>query len=162
MTQKSMARRQRDQAAETHKTGSTCWDDLTNIHSACLYSINNAAARLDGLYSTPGIKEHIHNGKEIAINLRGVIDDRSRLLARLNAIQQKHAGKTGGVTEEDPDALVQSMRLVGEYEEWNSHVEMAFLPSVEYLVSEFSNAYQRLLTATAIQEAKDKEQSTQG
>lgn len=157
MTQKSLARQQRDKAAETHKTGSTCWDDLNNIHNACLYSINNATARLDSLYSIEGVKNYIQNGKEAAINIRGVIDDRARMLERLQAIHQKHASMTGGVTDEDPDALVKSMRLVAEYEEWNSHVEMAFLPSVEYLVSEFSDAYQRMLTANAVQKAKEQQ-----
>ena len=157
MTKKSEARKARDANNQAHAAGSTCWDDLTAVYRACAHSIDNAAARLNGLYSTPGVKPYLENNAEIAINIRGVVDDRNRLHARLNAIYAKHSAQTGGITQDNPDGLVESMRLMGEYEEWNSQMEMAFLPSIEYLVSEFTNGYQRFLTHQAILQAQAKE-----
>lgn len=149
MTQKSESRKARDASKKAHAAGSTCWDDLKAIYQACSYGITNAGNRINGLYQIKEVRPFLENNQEIAIHIRGAADDLRRFTERLQQIYAKHSGKSGGVVDGDADGLVDSMRLAGEYEQWQSEMEMAFLPSVEYLVSEFSNAYQRYLQSEA-------------
>lgn len=163
MTLKSESRKARDANKKAHAAGSTCWDDLRGIHQACFHGINNVGSRIQGLYSIQEARPFLENNQEIAIYIRGVADDLRRFTERLNTIFSKHSSKNGGVNDNDPDGLVESMRIAAEYEQWQSEMEMAFLPSVEYLVSEFSNAYQRFLHAEAskpVQKQEPAEQST--
>lgn len=157
MTLKSESRKARDASKNVHAAGSTCWDDLKGIHQACFHGISNSGIRIQDLYNIKEARPFLENNKEIAIYIRGVADDLKRFTSRLEAIYAKHSSKNGGVADGDPDGLVESMRLAGEYEQWQSEMEMAFLPSVEYLISEFSNAYERYLRNEASKPAESSE-----
>lgn len=151
MTKKSQGRLARDEMQKQHKAGSTCWSDLENIYTACNNAVVNAKQKIHDLYSEKYVRPFLENHKEIAVNLRGITDDGNRLLESLNSIRAKHIDKKGGA-EVDSQELIESLQLSSEYEQWQSQLELAFLPTVEYLISEFSAAHNRYLTALKAQE----------
>lgn len=153
MTKKSQSRISRDEYEKAHKTGSTCWNDLNNIYNACFNAVTNAKARINELYTLNHVRPFLDNSVEIAINIRGVVDDSRRLLESLEVIHAKHATKEGGA-EVDTNDLIESLQLSGEYEQWQSHLELALLPTVEYLIAEFTTAHTRFLMKESLAKAE--------
>lgn len=162
MTKKSQSRVSRDEYEKAHKTGSTCWSDLNNIYNACYSAVNNAKARINELYKMDHVRPFLDNSVEIAINIRGVVDDSRRLLESLELIHAKHAVKEGGAEPETQD-LIESLQLSGEYEQWQSHLELSLLPTVEYLIAEFTSAHTRYMVKESIAASTEtaKEETTE-
>ncbi len=162
MTKKSASRQARDQAEkELHKKGSSCWDDLTALYQVCDQALVNAIVKVKELYSEKAVRYFIENKEEVAINLRGLADDNTRLKTRLDDIYNKHKHLTGGVSEEEPDTIIESLQFMGEYEQWQSDLQAIVLPTVEYLISEYTTAYEKLIMHVKEEDSKKESESKQ-
>lgn len=143
MTKKSAARLARD---ANIKECNTCWDDLNNIYDTCLVGINNAVVRLSDLYKDVSVRPFLENKKEIAILLRGVGKDKKELAARLETIHEKHMDKTGGMTKQDRESFdMLSLNLANDYNEWNTVMQTAFIPNIDYLIMQYGLAAEKMM-----------------
>lgn len=157
MTKKSAGRLARDAAEEAAKQElkSTCWDDLTAVYHACSFALDNAANKINSLFAMPGVKENLVNKGEVAIAIRGLVDDRRALRTSLDEIYAKHKQKAGG-SDDTTNLDLESLQVGEEYEMWEYRLKSTYLPNIEYLVSEVSQAIERGAKAAALQDLQDQ------
>ena len=155
MTKKSQSRLERDQLQKNLQQPNQCWDDLNGIYNNCQAALTTMTARIVAIYKTEGLVSFIENKAEVAQLLRGLRQDRNEFQAELTAIQQLHAGKTGGSEESYLDR--ESLEIFENYRNWHARFEAVFVPTVERLVAEVADIGQRIAAAKIEQNTTNEE-----
>lgn len=142
MTQKSAARKARDQANKDLKSTS-CWDDVNTISARCT-ELLNSSAMLEPLMQDARLMSHVAEPATLAKNVRILATDLGTLHKELQGLKQLHVGKTG--TAADPQELVHSIQVFEQYMMFVERHDALVMPTANHIAEQLETARQKMLT----------------
>lgn len=140
MTQKSLARRQRD-AAAAQLQDNKCWDELNQIYESSRIMLYQHST-ISALAKNQNLLACLPNPSSTANNIRILGNDLKSLNDQLTAIHAKHAGKTGGST--NPDEVWGTIVIGQEYAQLVETHTSVVQPTVFKILEDFQQAEIRL------------------
>lgn len=131
MTKKSSARLQRD----AYKNNNTAWDDITGIYQNTFALLAEVSNQISSFFSIEGVEAFIpaaERTKTITVR-NSLASDLAVFSADLDKIHAGHAGKTGGLKEDDN--ILQIIELSEAYTNFSTRFEAIVTPSYQYLLT---------------------------
>ncbi len=171
MTQKSLARRQRDALAkdkapdddplhvldELYKNN-TSWDELKELYMVNAKQLAGTYDALIQLYKTPGLIKYLENSehKQTMILFNGIRRDFDQLSKDLINIYSTHKDYSGGVKNDEELA-----RSIGVFENYNNYVvryDALIRPIYDELVMKAGVAIEKINTIVQAQKQAQEDQ----
>ncbi len=140
MTQKSMARLQRDadkkEASEKIKNN-TCWDDLDKIYTSTLHLLSKHA-HLSQFAVDKELISAVADKVTLTANIKSLARDLKVLGDELHKIHQMHENKVGGTT--DPDEFFSTIQISEHYNLFMERHDAVIMPTAYHIIEQFAQA----------------------
>lgn len=117
------------------QAGGGVWDQLTTIYQNC-GAYTTIPAMLLPFIRNRELVDKIADQQALLDHAQILSRDVAEFGARLTAIHNKHAGKTGAAS--NPDEHMTGLQLCQEYVGWSSSYEAVVIPTVETILDMFA------------------------
>lgn len=145
MTKKSFSRLQRDAEAKKHDEflkNNTSWDELNSIHESINTAIAVSHSEFAKVIEQKEIYPYLEDRQNVSTSIRALSTDLVQLSSELAAIKALHEGKTGAATSTED--VMESIKISESYNLFNMRYQAVILPSINYVLQQFSNAYETI------------------
>lgn len=122
------------------------WKDLDEIYNATAQSIIMSGKTIRDLLSIEGIKERLNERHEMVIAVNGFIKDLDTFSTALKSVHDKHAHKTGLISETD---FILSIEIFEEYRALSVQFDSVVMPNIVYISTEIGYTADALLAERA-------------
>ena len=119
------------------------WEDLEAIYQSSAQGIVQIGQQVNAAISQPYVKELLEDPKEVNIAISGLTRDLNNFTDALLKIHNKHAGKTGVISDSKDFAL--SLSLFQEYVMFNEQFKSVTLPTVLTIMDHIGAACNRIM-----------------
>lgn len=167
MTQKSLARRQRDEEKAKnakdladYRKNNAAWSDLDQLYQANKGLLSVVAQQVSKFFSIPDVAAFLPTDHRVSTvsAIRTLQQDVSAFAADLDKIYSNHAGRTGPLKPEEDLAKV--IELSEAYIVMESQINAIVTPTYHYLLSVMERVVEKLEASAAAEAAQATPETT--
>ena len=108
-----------------------CWDDLNKLHYSCI-EVMMGSSQIAAVLRDQHICKHVSSPERYLQLGKLAVKEATEYSQKLEQIRSRHLGKTGG--SRDPDAIVESLQIAEDYNNWLTSYSRVATPTVEEIM----------------------------